>query len=243
MIELVVFAGQSNAVGFPNNSATLPAEMRAADPDVRIWKNGAWVVLQPGVNSGGANQPQLWGPEVAFARRWRADHPADVLYIVKVAKGETALAAGPGLDWSPASQGELFAQTSSTIGAARAALARQGLKPRVGAIFWMQGEQDAVTPTAARAYRGNLKAFFERVRTAWGGLDVPIVYGRIADEAGLPFREQVRSAQTALRSERGVAMVDTDRFPMFDDKHFSAAGQLQLGGAFYEAWTAALTAR
>jgi len=240
MPALFVFAGQSNAVGFPNDLAALPLEMRAADPGVLIWRDGRWAVLQPGVNTGGARQPQLWGPEIAFARRWRADHPNETLYIVKVAKGETPLAVSPGQDWSPSSKGELFAQTTARVRAARAALSAQGLTVRTGAIFWMQGEQDALTADRAKAYRTNLKAFFRSARSNWGEPGAPVIYGRIADEAALPFREAVRAAQAEARSEPGVAMVDTDPFPMFDDKHFAAAGQLRLGEAFYAAWAAGL---
>ncbi len=95
-MSLVVLAGQSNAV-IPGVAVDqLPAHLQAADPMVRIWTGDRFEVLQPGVNTGGPNTPAAVGPEVEFAARWRADHPNDVLYLVKAARG-SAMCRAPWL--------------------------------------------------------------------------------------------------------------------------------------------------
>src|SRR3954468_9341681 len=108
---LVAFAAQSNGLGYLNNGPApyVPtARVQIAvdsDGDGRV---DTFNYMQPGVNTGTASNPLAWGPEVAFANDWLANHPTGTLYIAKTAKGETALAQNDGLDWSPHSVGELF---------------------------------------------------------------------------------------------------------------------------------------
>ncbi|HEX2560078.1 sialate O-acetylesterase, partial [Phenylobacterium sp.] len=222
---LVIVAGQSNAVGQNLGPANLPPTVRA-DPNVRIWRDGRFQTFAPGVNTGGPNTPRAWGPEVEFVRRWRADHPGERLYLVKVAKGSTGVVKDPrAWDWSPASRGEQYDLATRDVQAAKAQL--RDLDRVV--ILWIGGESDTVAPAKAAAHERALSALFARIRSDWWIAGPTIVMARIADEwdRGGP----VRGAQTRLGA------FSTDHIPMQPDRaHFSAAGQVQLGGAFYEAW-------
>ena len=123
----IILAGQSNALGYLNTGAA----PYVPTPRVQIWAdtNGdgvpdAWNYMNPGVNTGTPENPTVWGPEVGFANSWLATHPTGNLWIVKIAKGSTGLAADPAqIDWSPSSSGEMYAQATAAIAAARANLA------------------------------------------------------------------------------------------------------------------------
>lgn len=233
---LIVLAGQSNALGFGLNSRDLPATVHAHDPHVMIWNGASFAVLQPGVNTGSPKAPFAWGPEVEFARRWRADHPHGTLYIVKHARGSTALAADATRpDWAPASH-ELFAETQAEVAEAKAALHAEGVPATVSAILWMQGEQDAVEPGKAPAYGVNLVNLFARMRRDWAAPRTPIIFGQVNGQSGFEVGEIVRDAQHGVDlADPHATMAPTDALPLQADRvHLSAAGQIGLGAAFYE---------
>lgn len=229
-MSFVVLAGQSNALGFGN---TGPAPY-VPDPLTFIWDSLKhwWVQMAPGVNTGTPANPADWGPEVAFAQAFRAAHPGEVLLIVKSVKGETGLAVRPGIDWSPASHGEMFDLTAERIAAARAAFGPHA--PPVDAVLWMQGEEDAADRAAAAAYGPNLQSFLAAVRARWGAEEV--VLGRIG-QAGA-WSQDVRAAQRSVDQADGhVTSFDTIGFGLQGDGlHYDAAGQLALGRGFFDAW-------
>lgn len=233
--QVVVLAGQSNAVGYGLQAADLPAGLAAADPRVRIWDGQRFAPMAPGRNTGTPRQPSTWGPEVGFAQAWRAAHPDATLHLVKYARGSTALAAGPGRDWSPGSSGELYAEASQAVRAAKAALAREGLEPQVAAILWVQGEADAGDPRAAGAYGRNLTEFLRAVRRDWAQAATPVVLAKIPRWGGQA--DAVRAAQDAVdAADPRTVAVDAAGLPMQPDGlHIAAAGQLQLGHALARA--------
>lgn len=238
---VVILAGQSNALGFGLRPGDLPPAARAPDPRVMIWDGDSFVPLQPGVNTGSPGAPHAWGPEVEFARRWRTDHPDGVLYIVKHARGSTSLAADAARpDWSPATR-ELYTETQAEIAEARAALDAEGGGSRVAAILWVQGEQDAVEPAKAAAYRANLVNLFKGMRRDWAGGRIPILFSQVKAESGFEYGETVRAAQHAVdQADDFAAMVPTDAVALQPDRiHFSGAGQIRLGGAFYDLYASA----
>lgn len=233
---LIVVAGQSNALGFGLTPGDLPPAVRTPDPRVMIWDGDSFATMQPGVNTGSPGAPHAWGPEVEFARRWRADHPDGVLYVVKHARGSTSLAADPARpDWSPAT-GELYAETKVEIAEARAALQAEGIGANVAAILWVQGEQDAVDPAKAAAYRVNLVNLLKGVRRDWGAGRTPVLFSQLKAESGFEYGQTVRAAQQATdQTDDFATMALTDPVSLQPDRiHFSSAGQIRLGGAFYD---------
>lgn len=227
--DLVIVAGQSNALGYGLSGGDLPAGV-APDPEVRIWDGARFAVMEPGRNTGSPNFPASCGPETGFARAWRKAHPDRPLYVVKYARGSTPLAASPGRDWAPAS-GELFQEVAAAAAAATAALRAQGLRPRVAAVVWMQGEADAADPARAAAYRANLTALLAAIRERWAKADTPVVVGRIPDFGAQAA--QVRAAQAQVDAADPLTVTaDAEGLPMQPDGlHIAAAGQLRLGEA------------
>lgn len=230
---LVVVAGQSNALGFGVKPAELPAGSARPDPYTFILTNGHFDVMEPGVNTGTSANPTAWGPEVQYARDFRATHPGELLFIVKVVKGSTGLAADPDhADWSPHSRGELFDEAAAAIAKAKAIVHLP-----VHSVLWMQGEEDATDAAKAGAYLGNEADLFAHIRTAWGDDATKIIVGRIGAETGLPFADQVREAQdSADVLDPAAKTISTDGLPLQDDHlHLNGAGELALGDAFYQA--------
>ncbi|MGA0608280.1 sialate O-acetylesterase [Phenylobacterium sp. VNQ135] len=231
--DLVVLAGQSNALGYLTR-ADVPVEIRWPDPEVRIWRDGRFEMLEPGRNTGSPNRPEAWGPEASFARVWRETRRDRPLYIVKLARGSTSLAPAEGRDWSPAS-GELFAEATREVEAAKAALSAQGRAPRIAAILWVQGEADAIDPAMARAYRANLTSLIKTMRLGWSAPQAVVAVVRIPDigaQAG-----QVRAAQAAVDDADPLTVsVDAKGLPMqADGLHIAASGQVRLGQALARA--------
>ncbi|MBB3891541.1 hypothetical protein GGQ61_002269 [Phenylobacterium haematophilum] len=235
---MIIVAGQSNALGYTLGAADLPSHL-IAPGSAQIWspQARAFVPLQPAANTGAPNNPQTWGPESQFAYRWRQDHACAPLYVVKYARGETGLAPDPAArDWSPSSHGDLWDAATAEIDAAKAALAAQGLAPRVRAVLWMQGETDAQSPAKSRAYAANLAAFVAQVRARWGDADTIVQIGQI-DRPGPAGWETVRQAQARVAGrDAKTTLTDTDPFERqpADGVHLTASGQVRLGDEFYE---------
>jgi Ca2+-binding RTX toxin-like protein len=239
-LAFVVFAGQSNTGGAFMNASTLP-QAWTPDPLTLIWDTRAklWVPMQPGVNTGYGEQPNAWGPEVQFARDFRASHPGEVLRIVKVAHGGTGLDRDDGLwvgDWSPNSRGELFDEVTRTVGEARAAAG--GLRP--DAVFYGQGEEDATNWAKASRYADNLQQLLSAIRGQW--MEDPAgKVGLFRINTTAPFSGEVRNAQASVdAADANAASFDANPFArQGDGLHFSAAGYTDIGrgyAALYEGW-------
>lgn len=236
--NILIVAGQSNALGYNVAPAELPTAY-APDAHVQIWNatTAAFETMQAGVNTGTANNPTAWGPEVGEAMAWASAHPGETLYIVKDTHGSTGIAAdATQLDWSPSSAGEMYSTATTDIAAAKAALTAAGLTPHVVGVDWMQGEQDAVDATKAAAYGVNLADLFSHIETQWGDGDgtTEISFGRIASGDALAYEATVRSAQDAVTVGSAIYReIDTDAFAQqADNLHFTGAGQLSLASAF-----------
>jgi hypothetical protein len=242
----VIFAGQSNALGFGN---TGPAPY-SPTPQVQIWALQAdgsyqWNYMRPGVNTGMPANPTVWGPEVQFANDWLGQHAGDgtYLWVLKVTKGSTGLAADPAaLDWSPHSSGEMY---DLAVSQANAAMHNLDGTPyafsRYDALFWMQGEQDALVAGKAAAYGANLGELLTDARADM--MHDPAGYvgvGRITDSAALPDSLDVRQAEWQVdQADAHMESFKTIGFAMQPDGlHYAAAGHIALGDGFFDNWVA-----
>ena len=196
--DLVLIAGQSNAVGFDAYASELPPD--AADREVMFWwrvgdpppdeydvtSGGKWTYLQPQPKGtpmetttaeAKAKSPRQYGnfkkPEGGFGpeiglARELRAREGRPLAIVKVAFSGTALMQ----DWNPEDVGAAGACYRALIAETKAALAAaraQGITVSLRALVWVQGESDA-TRTAAPEYAKNLGHLLARLRR---DLDAP----------------------------------------------------------------------
>jgi hypothetical protein len=241
-VPFYIFIGQSNSgwLGAAGMTEEHKKEFGGVVPETEIWNpaNGAygakWEPLTVGVNTRCENfaDATAFGAEASlFARLQKQKKTLRLLY--KQGQGGTSLA----VDWKPGS-GTRWGQFASWLPTAVAQADGRGLKPELKGILWMQGETDAETEEAAKAYAAHLRAFFAAVDDLWQGLvrkhGLPKtaykrVLGRI-NAPGFKFRDAVRKAQAdycADPASRAV-MIDTDKYPL-DWVHYTPAGQIQFG--------------
>jgi Ca2+-binding RTX toxin-like protein len=236
--NLVVVAGQSNALGYGALS-TSPPSWYVNTAQVQIWVDtnndgvaDAWNYMNPGVNTGTSANPTAWGPEVAFADAWVREHPGgEILWIVKSAKGETSLYPFTGTpptgingDWYPGQtdSGDMFAATTAKIAAAKANLG--GTFDTT--VLWFQGETDSNNSTWANAYGSNLSTLQSNAASQWGASR--FLLGRINHPA--PYNGTVQLAQSTG--------FNTDEFERqsSDHIHLTGNGEVDLGYSFWAAY-------
>ncbi len=238
---VLIVAGQSNAVGYASN----PLAAGLTDyhySRTRIWKNGAWEILNPADNTQSANQAiNNHGIEPYIGYYFEKAFPNDNIYIIKYAVGGIPLAEDAvSNDWSPASTGQAYAVfVHDYLIPAFASSDLSSYKPL--GLWWMQGESDALNELSANAYLSNLGDFFGHLTT-----DVPAVQkfrkfiGRVRDSNSWTYRSIVRQGQAAFcaTQSNNAILIDTDSIDTEpDDIHYSAAGFAELGSALFFAMT------
>lgn len=108
----------------------------------------------------------------------------------------------------------------------------------------MQGEADAQSESAARAYEVNLRRVIGRLRHEMGDPALPLVIGKITDsgmdEDGLVMDHiaLVQAAQARMVESDSCAayVTETDAYEHGDDRwHYRSEGFLKMGKAFARA--------
>jgi len=243
-VWVYVMAGQSNMLGQASNpelsavdSQPVPnAEIYFISPLETNSRMKAWLPVAPGF---GWHDDQF-GPEVGFARRYHALYPDRHLAIIKVSQGATEL-----YDLWKAPTGALYQLLTSTVREEMVVLSARG-RPEIAGFLWMQGESDGTVLDHANSYRDNLLAMVRELRVDIGLATMPIVAGLIATDCCWTYADTIRKSTTAVSTTAGnMTAVETDDLPMVknDPRHYSAAGQLELGTRFANAATALLGTR
>lgn len=259
--DLLLVAGQSNAVGYDAKPSELPADdadkqvmfwFRAGDPppdEFDTTSGGKWLTAlqaqpkgNPAPKTKGPRQygnfagaAGGFGPEIGFARALVAKEKKP-LAIVKAAWSGTGMAQ----DWNPADSGPggscyraLVAETKAAIAAAKA----QGITLRLRALAWVQGESDA-NANAAPRYTQALGDMIAALRKE---LDAPQLIALVAVNTQFgggknAFMPKIVEAQQALAAkDPRCAYVDTASATLANSAHFDTAGTLDVGRRFAEA--------
>jgi len=201
--DLILVAGQSNAVGFDAYAEELPADpkdaatmfwWRVGDPPPDEFDGTSarqWTTLQfqprtpamPAVDGkkvarqyGNFNLKSKggFGPEIGMVRTL-ATKDSRPLAVIKTAFSGTSVAA----DWNVGLPGKADACYRAMIDEAKAAIASasgQGLTLRPRAFVWVQGESDANAKDAP-AYAANLSAMLQRLRADLNAPDLILLLG------------------------------------------------------------------
>ncbi len=258
--DLILIAGQSNAVGYDAKPSELPADpsdqqvlfwWRAGDPppdEFDTTSGGKWTHLQPQPKGNPAPKtkgPRQYGnfagatggfgPEIGLSRALVAREKKP-LAIVKAAWSGTGMAQ----DWNPVDPGSggscyraLVAETKAAIAAAKA----QGITLRLRALAWVQGESDA-NANAAPRYTQALGDMIAALRKE---LDAPQLVALVAVNTQFggcknAFMPKIVEAQQALAAkDPRCAYVDTASATLANSAHFDTAGTLDVGRRFAEA--------
>ncbi len=257
--DLLILAGQSNAVGYDAKPSELPAD--AIDKTILFWwktgdpppdehdsTSGGWTHLQPqplgkpktpraGRQYGNFAQPDGgFGPEISLARRIASQPNGPKVAVVKAAFSGTSMAQ----DWNPDDPGDggscyraLVTQTRAAIAAAQT----EGKMLRLRGFFWVQGESDA-NATAAPMYQQALARMLAALRRDLDAPQLPAFLSVNTQFGGgkNPFLPQVIAAQRALDAvEPSTVYVDTETAAIANAVHWNATGTLDVGERFARA--------
>jgi hypothetical protein len=201
--DLILVAGQSNAVGFDAYAEELPADpkdaatmfwWRVGDPppdefdgtSARQWTTLQFQPRTPAMSGDAAKKTGRqygnfnkkskggFGPEIGMVRTL-ATNESRPLAVIKTAFSGTSVAS----DWNVGLPGKADACYRAMIDEAKAAMASaagKGLTLRPRAFVWVQGESDANAKDAP-AYAANLSAMLQRLRTDLNAPDMILLLG------------------------------------------------------------------
>ena len=259
VVDLLIVAGQSNAVGYDAKPSELPADK--VDEQILFWwrcgdpppdqhdstSGGVWARLQPqplgnpkkpreGRQYGNFAQSEGgFGPEIGLARTLAANANSK-LAVVKAAFSGTALKR----DWNPADPGEGGSCYRSLIEETRAAIAaakQDGVQLRPRAFVWVQGESDANAEHAPH-YADNLGAMLNALRR---DLEAPKLPALIAVNTKFgngrnKLMPMIVEQQKLLASRDSLSeYVDTSAATIANGAHYDTKGTLDVGRWFAEA--------
>lgn len=258
-VDLILVAGQSNAVGYDAKPTELPPS--AIDQEVLFWwrcgdpppdehdsvSMSRWTHLQP-QPLGNPKQPKSgrqygnfaqaeggFGPEIGLARALRKNSDQR-LAIVKAAFSGTGMRT----DWNPEDTGDggacyraLVSETKAAIAAAES----DGIKLRIRALAWVQGESDANAQDAEN-YQQALAKMLKSLRR---DLATPDLIAMLAvntrfgggNNAYMP--KIIESQQDVAANDERCVYVDTSAASIANNVHYDAAGTLEVGRMFAEA--------
>jgi Carbohydrate esterase, sialic acid-specific acetylesterase len=255
-VEVLLVAGQSNALGFDARPSQLPVD--EADRHILFWwrcgdpapdghdstSGGRWTHLkaQPRGNPIKSDSPYQtrqygnfahlgggFGPEMGFGRALY-HHEKRPTAIVKVAFSGTGLRT----DWNPGDPGSggdcyrsLLAETRQAI----TTLKKQGLRPQLRSLVWVQGESDATAedaPHYTRALTGLIAALRRDLDAPH--LTVLVSLNTRNSCSRNPYIPViVRAQQAAASQDPRIAYVDTSAAAIANEAHWSSAGTLEAG--------------
>lgn len=260
--DLILVAGQSNAVGFDAYTSQLIED--AVDRKVMFWwrvgdpppdehdvtSGSAWKTLQaqpqgsprektsaPRQYGNFAKPEGGFGPEIGLARELNAKGGKS-LAIIKVAFSGTAVAQ----DWNPDDPregGSCYRALIETVKSAVTTAKKQNIELRLRALVWVQGESDA-TPAYAPLYAKNLTRMLSCLR---GDLDAPGLLALIGVNTRFgngknPYMPKIIASQKVIDAQDSLtAYVDTEGAETLPPSHthFTAKGTLEIGARFASA--------
>lgn len=215
--RIYLLAGQSNMMGLAK-SYYLPATFKKTPGNVTFYYQGRPRKLA---------QYSHFGPEVSFAHHVARAFPQDKHIIIKFA------ATGSHIEqWMPGTK--LYKGMLRQLG-----FSIKRPNPEISAIVWMQGESDALNKQRATLYAQRLSKFIHSLRKDLKAPNTPFIMGQI-DPMGkdFPLVKVVQQKQQQVRSQvRNTILTPAAGLgKIYDNIHYSAQGQMELGKRFAEAY-------
>lgn len=257
--DLIIVAGQSNAVGFDASAKELPAD----DSDKQImfwWRCGdpppddfdsvshAWTTLQaqpktspmpkdkgtPRQYGNFSHAEGGFGPEIGFARTLFAKEKKKIA-IVKAAFSGTGMTT----DWDHKDSGAHGACYRALIKETKGAMttaAEEGVGLKIRALVWVQGESDASEKNAP-VYEKNLGEMITALRKDLNAPDMVALVGVNTNfgNGKNKFMPVIVEQQKSLAAHLShCAYVDTSGLTYANAAHFDTKSTLTIGERFAE---------
>lgn len=230
-IDLIILAGQSNAVG--QGAITPPASaLGASVPDRLVFVPSSGLVEPLTLLN---NMGEQHGIELSLMDRMH-------YYIGPVALVKLAVNGSSMLDPNPVGPfgvwdvdaGTLYNQLVLRTLAARSALELLGYSVTIRALVWWQGESDAITGGIGTAtYFENTLQFFTDLRTDLSEPDLPIFMLRIGNNIGSAISQfgevqVIRALQDQLGTQPRIVTLDMDQW-YIGDIHTPSPSLIAIG--------------
>ena len=255
--ELIILAGQSNAVGFDAKPSELPASpadqkallwYRVGDPppDTHDSRSQAWGPLAPQpLGQPAAKNPATrqygnfahsdggFGPEIGFVRHLLKHDSTRKLAVLKVAFSGTSIPK----DWDPQKKDQknsCYAALFTELDRATKAAPAKGITLRPTAFLWVQGESDANATNAPR-YTEDLGLLISAVRARLKSPKLPALVAvntRFGMGKNKFMPAIVKAQQEAAKKDSFCLYVDTSKAPIANGAHYNTTGTLLVGELF-----------
>jgi len=235
-VDLIIWAGQSNAQGAKGDGAYYPADPSNLDSFIGLnYTNiltssslGYWIKMQPQL---GEFTKGHFGPEVTFSRKLKEAgfNPA----IFKYTRGGTSIYSF----WKTPGAGGYYDSLKIELKKAIAALELKGFKVTIRGFVWIQGESDAA-PTSSPLYYSSLLSIVRDIRTDVAKNNhLPIVLGvdeqfyRVVD-----FPIVLESQKRIAREETNIIFTSMYDLQKADETHLTPAGLIAHGIRIFDAY-------
>ncbi|MFK8111971.1 MAG: sulfatase-like hydrolase/transferase [Rubripirellula sp.] len=256
--DLIIVAGQSNAVGFDAKPSELPIDSN----DERVllwWKSGdpppdqhdssssnAWTKLQP--QSLGHPAPKNsskrqygnfaqaeggFGPEIGFARQLLEEQPSRKVAILKVAFSGTSITR----DWDPAKRDvadSCYRAFLTEWKKAKQAATEKNITLRPRALLWVQGESDATANNAPR-YDTDLTKLIAAFREDTEAPELTALLAvntHFGNDNNAFIPAIVEAQEKVAAADSNAEYIDTSSAPIANAAHYNTEGTLQVGRLF-----------
>jgi hypothetical protein len=258
--DLILVAGQSNAVGFDATPTQLPASdsdkkimfwWRCGDPppDEFDTRSDGWTTIRPqpkappmpkekGVPRQYGNFSHAeggFGPEIGFARALYAKENKPFA-IVKAAFSGTGMTT----DWDHADAGPRGACYRALVDETKQAIAKaleQGVDLKIRALLWVQGESDANAKNAPE-YEKHLGEMLVSLRKELKAPEMIALIGVNTNfgNGGNAFMPVIVEQQKSLAAHLArCGYVDTSGVTYANAAHFDTKSTIEVGQRFADA--------
>ena len=244
--KVFILSGQSNMSGGGDVVEGFQFEPSVGDK-VRIWDAcggwakrgipGKWTSLNELQAIKTEARMNRIGPEFGFAEAMTELYPADEIYLIKAARGGTAIDR-----WLPDAKSKKNDLTG-LLENLKLALEQIDGNYEILGMLWMQGESDSKKQADAEAYQIKLEQFIALMRKETNKPELSFVIGRLSSRVlespkfSFNHAKIVQNAQEVVaQNDKNAHVINTDDLSQRDDLvHFDQEGQMGLGKRFGEA--------
>ena len=242
IIDLFIWAGQSNAQGWKGDANFYPSDSNNLDTSIRInytfigtSSSNGWITMQPQI---GLYTPQgHFGAEVTFSRKLKQAgfNPA----IFKYCKGATSLYG----NWKAPGAGGYYDNMVTALNAAITNLENQGHTVNVRGFIWIQGEEDGNTYTNASAYEINLLNLINDMRNnVVNDSTLPIILGVDEQHPNMVAQPGVLNAHENIdENDDNLKFTSMYGLQKADVSHLTPAGLIIHGEQIFDTYTLLLS--
>jgi hypothetical protein len=236
-IDLFIWTGQSNALGYSGDAAFYPADPNGLDSQIRFnWtyidnsSSSDWETMQA---QDGLFPLGHFGPEVTFSRELKKAgyNPA----IFKFTKGDTSIYK----NWKTPGKGGFYDDMITKLITAIAQLENLGHTVNIGGFIWIQGESDANNLVNANAYQTNLSSIINDLRNnVINNSKLPVILGVDEQFPYIVNQPAVLNAhQDIAEKDSSICFTSMYGLPKADATHLTPAGLETHGKQIFDTFS------